>query len=310
MSSPHRFPFLLCCAVIGVLVAFGACGGDTSTVTPKPLATTSASGAVPKDVDFVIATSEVVTGPNRLLVGMRDGQGRAVANARAHLRFYSLDDKGQQQPGPEADTLFLGDGVPTAQALYSVRATFDKAGRWGVDASISRGATAPVTASNQFIVQPVSSAPKIGDPAIPSRNLTLKDAPIEQLTSQRPPGDPDFYKVTIADALKLGRPLMVVFSTPAFCQTQTCGPQLEAAQALKKVYGDRMTFIHIEVYQRPDLLLENKTKPVLNPPVEEWRLQSEPFVFLVDAQGKVYDRFEGFASKTEVEQSVKALLVA
>ena len=138
----------------------------------------------------------------------------------------------------------------------------------------------------------------------------LSDAPIEQLTSERPPGDADFYRLAIADALEQARPFMVVFSTPAFCQTRTCGPQLDAAQSLKERHGDRMSFIHVEVFQRPDFLLRGEGQPEARPAVNEWRLQTEPWVFLVDGQGVIFDRFEGFAPEAELEESIARLLAA
>jgi hypothetical protein len=101
---------------------------------------------------------------------------------------------------------------------------------------------------------------------------------------------------------------MIVFSTPAFCQTQTCGPELDIAQALKQQYSGQMNFIHIEVFERPDLLLEGKGEQRVRATVREWRLQIEPVTFLVDAQGLVADRFEGFAPRAELEASVRSVL--
>ena len=43
----------------------------------------------------------------------------------------------------------------------------------------------------------------------------------KELTTADPP-DPELYQLTISDALKAGKPLLVAFATPAFCQTSTC----------------------------------------------------------------------------------------
>jgi len=43
--------------------------------------------------------------------------------------------------------------------------------------------------------------------------------------------------------------------------------------------------------------------------VKEWKLPSEPWVFLVGADGKIRDRFEGTVSVRELEAAVKRDLV-
>ena len=164
--------------------------------------------------------------------------------------------------------------------------------------------TVPAT----VIVTASGFSPAIGQTFPASKNPTTKDVSIEQLTSQRPVGDPDFYTLTIADALQQEKPLMVVVSAPAFCQTQTCGPQLEEAQTLELKYADRMNFVHIETFQRPDLLLEGKANVKVNPVLFELKVQTDPWVFIVDAKGKVYDRFEGYTPASELEASVVRLL--
>ena len=58
--------------------------------------------------------------------------------------------------------------------------------------------------------------------------------------------------MAIAEAIDAGLPLMVVFSTPAYCTTATCGPQLDVVKRLKVEYRDRMSFIHLEIYDNPD----------------------------------------------------------
>ncbi|GIT69223.1 MAG: hypothetical protein Ct9H300mP27_03270 [Chloroflexota bacterium] len=45
----------------------------------------------------------------------------------------------------------------------------------------------------------------------------------------------------------------VVFATPAFCVSATCGPQLEILTRLKEKYQDRVNFIHVEAFENPHL---------------------------------------------------------
>ena len=302
MGLPRRMTLLIP-GIVAVAHVMAACGASpTAATTAEP---------PPEEVRIFVATTEVVVGPNRLLLALHEGQsrqGRPISNAQVHLRFFLPSSDDQSRVRAESDALFVGEGIESAQALYSARASFATPGMWDVEASIARGGLAPVLARTSFPVQARNFVPKIGNPATPSRNKTIRDAPIEQLTSQRPTGDPDFYTLTIADALEQGKPLMLIFSAPAFCQTRTCGPQLEAAQALKQRFGDRMNFIHVEVFQRPDLLLQGEGQLQVNPVLLEWNLQTEPWVFIADSQGAVFDRFEGFASQAELERSVVGVL--
>ena len=260
------------------------------------------------EVRIRVASSELVVGPNRIFLGLHDSQNQPISNAEVQLWFRHGKGDQQEDSPTKATAIFLGQGITTAQALYSARTGFDMPGVWEVEASVKREAYAPVSSRTTFNVQARSFIPKIGDAAPPSMNWTLADRPIHQLTSQRPTGDLEFYESTIALALSKDKPLVIVFSTPAFCQTQTCGPQLEIAQNLKTSYGETVTFIHVDVFDRPDLLLEGETAPKVNPIITEWNLQTEPWVFIVDRAGKIHDRFEGFSSEGELDESIRRVL--
>ena len=309
MRLPHRIGLIIPgLAAVSFLVA--ACGGGDSSTATNASSASSAEETLPDTAQVIIATSEVVTGPNRLLLAIVDGDRIPIGDVQAHLRFFLVQDGEGASPRAEAESLFVGKELATAQALHSTRATFDEPGAWEVEASITMNGQGPVISRTGFNVQAQNFAPKVGDPALPSQNMTLADAPIEQLTSQRPPGDPVFYALTIAQAMQQDKPFVVVFSNPAFCQTQTCGPQLEAAQALQQQFGALVNFIHVEVFLRPDLLLEREGQPQINPVILEWNLQSEPWVFVIDSQGNVFDRLEGFASRSELETSIRDVLEA
>ena len=242
-------------------------------------------------------------------MALLDAQGTPLGRAEVDVRFYRLGASGERILKGEAKALFLGGGeLATAEALYSARTTFDEIGAWEVEATVIKDGGGPLVASAEIAVRPRGDVPSVGSLVPLSENETLADAPIEQLTSERPPGGPEFYRLTIAEAVRDARPFMVVFSTPAFCQTRTCGPQLETAQALERLYGGRMSFIHIEIFDRPDLVLAEQAEGLVRWTAQEWHLESEPWVFLVDGHGKVFDRFEGFAPLAELEPAVRALL--
>ncbi|MGH2609079.1 MAG: hypothetical protein ACRDHF_08315, partial [Tepidiformaceae bacterium] len=70
-------------------------------------------------------------------------------------------------------------------------------------------------------------------------------------------------------------------------------------------YKDDVDFVHIEVFL-------DFTSRQLNPTMKEWLVQpdgsyAEPFVFVVDKNGIIYDRWEGPVARNIMEASVKAV---
>jgi hypothetical protein len=69
-------------------------------------------------------------------------------------------------------------------------------------------------------VRQASTSPAVGTKAYPSENPTVADAPATSITTSRPPDTP-LLRYSIADSLKAHKPFVVVFATPAFCQSRT-----------------------------------------------------------------------------------------
>jgi hypothetical protein len=148
----------------------------------------------------------------------------------------------------------------------------------------------------------------VGERAPASRNRTLADTPLEALsTGSRP--DPALYQSTIAAALEAGRPLTLVFASPGFCTNALCGPQAEQLSELRPLYEDRMAFIHVDIYENPATIRERGLDAgIRSPLLQEWGLETDEWTFVVDAQGRVAARFEGFAPREEVEAALRAVL--
>ena len=106
---------------------------------------------------------------------------------------------------------------------------------------------------------------------------------------------------SVADALALGRTLMLVFATPGYCTSQTCAPVLGEVQKVKARRAASASFVHVEIYKEPRNL-------VVADAVTEWNLQSEPWVFVVDRSGVITDRIESITNDAELEASLMAAL--
>jgi hypothetical protein len=146
--------------------------------------------------------------------------------------------------------------------------------------------------------------PGVGQPAPATHNPTAKDvADLETIDSGRPPDD--MHQLSIADAIQQHRLALVVFATPAFCTSNTCGPEVKVVQGLEPAYRDRLAFIHVEIYRdfKPD-----PSKRQLAQAVVDWRLQTEPWVFLIDSKGVIQSRFEGATASDELKTAIDQLL--
>jgi hypothetical protein len=99
-------------------------------------------------------------------------------------------------------------------------------------------------------------------------------------------------------------PFVLTFATPRYCTSRTCGPVVDVVDTVRKRYEqDGVRFIHVEIYEDND-----PAKPY-NRWVQEWKLPSEPFTFLVGADGLVKERFEGTLSVRELAEAVEQHLL-
>lgn len=142
----------------------------------------------------------------------------------------------------------------------------------------------------------------VGEAAPLSETRTIDDHAIEEITSDPDP-DTSFYEMTVAEAVQSG-PSVIVFGTPRWCTTQTCGPLLDQVKALSGQFPT-LNYVHVEVYENIDA--QSFDDLVLVPSVEEWSLPSEPWVFVVDDGGIVSAAFEGVASDSELSAAFESV---
>lgn len=147
------------------------------------------------------------------------------------------------------------------------------------------------------------SAIAVGDRAPASNNPTLATKPARKITTSRPP-DTALLRYSVAESLEAGVPFVVAFATPAFCQSRTCGPTVDVVDAVRKRFESRgIRFIHVEIYE------DNLPGNGVNRWVKQWKLPTEPWVYVVDRRGVVRDRFEGAVSVGELESSLRENLI-
>jgi len=189
--------------------------------------------------------------------------------------------------------------------VYVSHPYFDISGPWNITTTINPN---NITLNTTFIVTTESKTPKIGEPAPKSNNKTRFSHPnLNEITSDIEP-DLALYTFTIKESVENSNPVLLTFSTPGFCQTATCGPQVKIISDLNAKYKNTVNFIHVEIYDNPHELALHFAKRRIAPTVSEWGVFTEPFTFLVDKNGIVSAKYEGFATYSEIESDLTKLI--
>ena len=195
-----------------------------------------------------------------------------------------------------------------SRGLYVADMTFGEAGAWSIDISVDWPGGSVKRAALEFEVAATTSAPAIGAPAIPSVTKTIDDVDdIVELTTGSL-HDAELYQLTLAEAVTNGDATVVVFASPAFCINAVCGPQVDVLQEMKDVYQGQANFVHVDFYENPHEIEGDLYQAVISQAVRDWSLPSIEWTFVIDGQGIVAARFEGFATYDEVEEALLGVL--
>jgi hypothetical protein len=315
-------------AAVGVLVLSG-CGSSTKEPTapppaPQPAATAqdfpAAEGktletlreGLPKGPILAPTTAaSLEVGKNRIAFALRDRANKLLSGAEVAL--YTTDHDGRNVQGPflahseslevkpQFESRNTAEDPDPAKSIYVAEVPITKAGK-RVITGVARldgrlvattGFELPIPARGQK-----GRPPEVGDKAIDIHTPTITSVggDASKISTRVPTADPmlqtDFHDV-------LGKkPAVLVFATPALCQSRICGPVVDVAMQVQADYGDKATFIQQEIYQ------DNDVNKGFTDQVADYRLPTEPWIFVIDRNGKITDRFEGAVSVGELERAV------
>jgi hypothetical protein len=146
------------------------------------------------------------------------------------------------------------------------------------------------------------TVPDVGEraPKVQTDTLGSVKGDVRMLDTRLPPA-PELARKSFADVVGK-EPVALLFATPQLCQSRVCGPVTDEMLQLKAKYGDDMTFIHQEVF------VDNDPDKGVRPPLKRFNLPSEPWLFTVDADGRIAARLEGSIGLAEFEGAIKAAL--
>ena len=281
--------FLRALGIAGAGAIVAACSESDSAnqatpTSPSATPTFDPVGMV-TDADEVLsvtaATYEQLVGESvPLAFGVLDASGSPVVDADIEVHVIPLDG---EPSGPFAASsvddptgrggLYLAE-LPFVEPVFTsiVAVTGD---------GLAGSATIPVaTAETSALPAPGDEAPAV---ATPTAAASLG---AEQLCTQEPPCG--MHEISLDAALAEGRPVVLQFATPAYCQTAVCGPSVAVLDEVRQSadWGDT-AFIHCEIYaDAGQTLLEPVT-------AEGWNLPSEPWLYTIDASGRIVARSDG-----------------
>ena len=283
--------FALCLVLLAT-----ACGGSEAIVPP-----TEEFGG--PQYAAVVITSDMAVGRERLAFGVLTRDGGPLRAETATVRTYYLPDNSD---GREARQTLTAEFLawPTVAGVFVAYPEFDIAGSWELEAELTTSDGTEVAAKSAFPVKETSDTPAIGDPAPAS--VTPKASDVEDLSRITTAGEPDLglYAVSIHEAASEAKPFVVLFATPAYCVSFTCGPQVQELSGLREKYEGRANFIHVEVFKDPHLIEGGRPTGGLVDSVEEWGLPTEPWTFVVDANGIVRAKFEQYTPTSVIEDAL------
>jgi len=306
----------LCRVFFAILIAGYTVRASGGTATADPA---SEAG---NQLQPLITTSELVVGQNRFAFGLLKAN-KLLESADVTLRVYSIDGSEAQLTAQlNAPYQAIGklkqqrsvhrhsDGTEHVhgdefgvQGHYVAQVSFTRAGTWGIEIVAYQKDGSHDVARTGITVLDAPQTPAIGSPAPRSRNLIASDVKdLRQIdTSPRP--DPRLHQIRIAEAIEQRRPQLIVFATPQFCTSRMCGPVVEIVRTLLPTYGKRVAFTHQEIWQD---FAEKKVFAT----VEEWRLFTEPWIFVVDGQGIIRAKFEGLVTGSELEAALQQVVTS
>ncbi len=283
-----RRSFLRGLALVGAGAALAACGdtGTPAAPEPAPSASSAAGDAVATvapeaepSLAVVAATFEQLADqPNPLVFGLFTLEQEPVENATAQV--YAVPVDGGDPLGPWSAAPVDADVPPGG--LYRVDPAFEATGLYEVVAVTGDGRAGAVTidvrdAGSSQLPAPGEQAQAVATPT--------RDDPLdyETLCTRRP--EPcGMHDVSLDEALAGDTTIVLLFATPAFCQTAVCGPTVDVLEQVRRDYDD-VTFIHCEIF--------SDAGTSIGDPVAAWDLPTEPWMFVIDGQDRIVRRADG-----------------
>jgi hypothetical protein len=303
-------------------LALPACGGsdDDSAVeqaAPDAASFPAANGRPLQDVlaeadaeGPVISPAVQVfhKGENRFGFGVFTTGGEQITDAE--VAIYVAHGRTGEAKGPyparvenlETDPAYesktTADDPDAAKVVYVTQLDLDKDGEWRIGALTREGDSLQASVVPSAVVGKFGDIPLPGDKAPRVHTPTADEVggDLAEIDTRDPPDS--MHEHDLADMLGK-QPVVLLFATPQLCQSRVCGPVVDVAEEVKAEHGDDVAFIHMEIYEGN--LIDNG----LRPQVKAYGLPTEPWLFVIDKNGRIQTSIEGAFSADELRRAVE-----
>ena len=318
--TPH--PILLLLG--GLALLFGGCGGGSEgSSRPAPAASEFPSargetiesllrdsGAKPTNLVIAPAAQVFDVGENRYPFGVFTKGNEQVDGADVALYFAKTEQSPAKGPYPARVTSLevapayrsqLNDPDAATTVYVVPKVEFNRKGPWVAIAMLKGRKGLEASRVPSPVVGSFPGVPRVGEraPVIHTPTAAEVGGDLAKIDTRVPPDQ--MHEVDFADAV--GRkPIVLVFATPALCQSRVCGPVVDVAQQVDDGFGEEADFIHMEVYN------DNDPGKGIRPQLRAYGLPTEPWTFLIDRNGIVRDRIEGAYGVSELEDAMRTIL--
>jgi hypothetical protein len=312
----------LAATLIAAVALLSGCGSGSNE--PADGATPAAPSAIAAET----ASFDLAAGVDqRYLLGLFATEGGSIIDGTITLDFETVDDgdpmtiddveatyvpvAGFDQRSP-SDTPHVAEPGEGTGAYQADAVTFWRPGNWQVTATVDiDGETVRTTDAFEVLTERIVPGP--GDPAPRSTNRLPGEAGVEPtaIDSRAVDGqvpDPELHAITVADSIDSGQPTMVVVSTPTYCVSRFCGPITDTIDELRESYSEWVNFVHLEVW-------DDYEASVVTKAAAEWIFPdgpdggggNEPWVFLIDRNGVVTQRWDNVTNETQLRAALDTL---
>jgi len=275
----------------GGAVALVACTGTDSSKDKKPSGT-SGQGVAKEGLQALRVSSDLyATDTPQRFAFIFTFNGEFVSEGDATLAVRQEADAF----GDDLPAVLHTEGLPKGRGIYTLDLILKTDGIWEGRATL-KGKS--VKLFFQVLKKPLGPIPGGAAPAAPSptAEATLGVDPI----CTRVPACP-LHAKSLDALIGKGRPVAVMFATPARCQTQFCGPVLDQLLAVQGDYSSEVDFVHVEIY-------ESTEGTNLVSTISAWGIDSEPWLFTVSANGTVQERLDGAFATDEIRGALDRLI--
>lgn len=301
-------------------MAFGACGGGEAASdgprTPDaefPAANSRTLNEVralgdPAD-NLVVSPAGQAFGPgkNRLGFGVFTVDREAVGDAE--VAVYAASGPDQPAEGPFPATVYpletpaayraasTSSDPDAAEFIYVTEIQAPANGKLWMTALIATDSGFQTSEMPTAKINRFEDVPEVGDRAPVVHTPTVEDVggKVSEIDTRNPPSTQ--HDDDLADVLG-ERPVVLLFATPALCQSRVCGPVVDITEQVKDETNADVAFIHMEIFQ------DNDFQKGPRPQVRAYHLPTEPWLFVIDREGRISTVVEGAFGAEELREAI------